>query len=120
VDREGASGRGKLLRTGVINADDLDRLADQFQSRLGTESISGGDRYSLRVEIVTRDGLVSSFLAKGDQPGVFDLAMPSEGVFRKIWFEATRIPKVYWYREIGPIDPTARERLQGPIPDSIK
>ncbi|MBC7772817.1 MAG: hypothetical protein H7210_10010, partial [Pyrinomonadaceae bacterium] len=111
-NRSRANKQKMLLRTGVQSAGRIDSIRTELKNALRTHKGSAGSsRYSLNVTCLDHSGAWTSSIS-GDDPLLWDHVLPRGGPFEVIWAEATGIPKKYWYRDVGPIDKTAREELR--------
>jgi hypothetical protein len=106
-NRSRASENTMELRKGAATAGALSYARTHVERGVAAINRSDpGDRY--RVVVRVRAGAeVRELQASGETTAVFDAVLG--GPIEVLWREASGIPKMYWYREVGPVDREHRE-----------
>lgn len=99
-----------VLRLGRVADGTIDdvvkELSDAF-GRAGGASSTEPREYSLSATFSVnneRGGLI----VHTNDAALLDASLPRGGVFELVWKEATGIPKMFWYRDVGPIEESGR------------
>jgi hypothetical protein len=112
LDRDG---KAMLLRSGSLSHGTIRDVANELK-RVGPATASlppPTGEYTLSVQIEDGDDR-TAWVVRTDDDAMLDACLPSGGVFQEIWREATGIPKMFWYRDVGPYDQGGREAIERP------
>jgi hypothetical protein len=109
VNLSRASGVVTPLRTGETARGDYARMKAHLERAMADVSTTAVAQFTALVEFHSGDGVHIERRLTSDTEVIFDRLLSKVRPLSTLWLEATGIPKMFWYRDVGPIDWAMRE-----------
>jgi hypothetical protein len=106
-----------VLRQGELDNPAFIAICDELRTAWARERSSAmAGEYSIELALFQGESCISRRRVQSDTTKELNRLLPDAPVFGPMWRDATGIPKMYWYRELGPIDWSTRQVM--PVPSS--